>query len=339
VQEQIYRRGRGGEQVRPFARAAQVACRSYSLGLQRVLADFGADVPFGQVVEKVQEHYGIRVAASAVRAITQGHGAAFEREADLAAQMPARGVAWVVAEMDGSMIPTVQIAAGRGDKRRRREVSWQEARLALAGVGGSVERYYGATMGSVEQAGRQWRACAVRAGAGRNTHIHCVGDGASWIINQAREQFGGQGRYLVDYYHVSAYLAAAAAVVAPTQASAFRRAQQQRLKENQVEAVRAELAPHGEAMSLPDAEAPVRVCLRYLSNHLEYLDYQGAIAAGWPIGSGEIESGHRTVIQARLKVSGAWWREENAEKMLALRVGRANGEWQSYWARQRQAHA
>lgn len=101
----------------------------------------------------------------------------------------------------------------------------------------------------------------------------------------------------------------------------------------------AELAPHGEALSLPDAAAPVRVCLRYLSRHMDYLDYQGAIAAGWPIGSGEVESGHRTVIQARLKVSGAWWLAENAEKMLALRVARANGEWQSYWTQQRQAHA
>lgn len=224
MREQSYRRARSREQVRPFSLAAQVACRSYSLGLQRVLTDFGADVPFGQVVEKVQEHYGISVAASAVRAITQAHGAALEWAAQVPAQMPAEGVAVVVAEMDGSMIPTVQIAAGRGDKRRRREVSWQEARLSLAGVVGSVQRYYGATLGSVEQAGQQWRACAVRAGAGRHTHVHCVGDGARWIINQARQQFGVQGSYLVDFYHVSEYLAAAAAVVAPTQTIAFRHA-------------------------------------------------------------------------------------------------------------------
>lgn len=83
----------------------------------------------------------------------------------------------------------------------------------------------------------------------------------------------------------------------------------------------------------------IEKCERYLSNRVEYLDYEGAIKSGLPIGSGEIESGHRSVVQARLKLSGAWWKIENAEKMLALRVVRANGQWQSYWENLRQAAA
>ncbi len=51
-----------------------------------------------------------------------------------------------------------------------------------------------------------------------------------------------------------------------------------------------------------------------------------------PIGSGEIESAHRYLIQKRLKLPGAWWLAVNAENMLALRVNRANGEWHNYWA-------
>jgi hypothetical protein len=35
------------------------------------------------------------------------------------------------------------------------------------------------------------------------------------------------------------------------------------------------------------------------------------LAAGLPIGSGEIESAHRYVIQNRLKIAGAWWKMEN----------------------------
>jgi hypothetical protein len=58
---------------------------------------------------------------------------------------------------------------------------------------------------------------------------------------------------------------------------------------------------------------------------------EGAIAADLPIGSGEIESGHRYVIQQRLKPSGAWWKHANAEHMIALRVVRANNEWEHYW--------
>jgi hypothetical protein len=35
---------------------------------------------------------------------------------------------------------------------------------------------------------------------------------------------------------------------------------------------------------------------------------------GLPIGSGEIESGNRSVLHARLKLGGAWWKAENAGK-------------------------
>ena len=45
----------------------------------------------------------------------------------------------------------------------------------------------------------------------------------------------------------------------------------------------------------------------------------------------EVESGHRHVIQQRLKLAGCWWKEPNAEAMLGLRVARANQLWNSYW--------
>ena len=193
--------------------------------------------------------------------------------------------------------------------------------------------------GSVEAAGRRWKTCVVQAGGGRATRLHCVGDAAPWIESQAERQFGSQASYLVDFYHVSEYLAKAAVVVAAQSAKAWLHAQQARLKKNQGAEVLAALLPHCEAATLPDTEAPVRVCQRYLRNHAAQLDYAGALAAGLPIGSGEIESSHRTIIQKRLKISGAWWLPQNAEKMLALRSTRANQEWESYWTQLRQASA
>ena len=64
------------------------------------------------------------------------------------------------------------------------------------------------------------------------------------------------------------------------------------------------------------------------------MDYKSAIDNDLPIGSGEIESAHIYVIQKRLKLAGAFWAEENAENMLALRVARANKEWELYWQNQ-----
>ena len=66
------------------------------------------------------------------------------------------------------------------------------------------------------------------------------------------------------------------------------------------------LKPYLEANEIDDNKAPVRACHRYLSNRTDQLDYKNAIEKGLPIGSGEIESAHRYVIQKRLKLSGAW---------------------------------
>ena len=54
-----------------------------------------------------------------------------------------------------------------------------------------------------------------------------------------------------------------------------------------------------------DADAPIRRCYRYMANRAGQFAYRKAIAAGRPIGSGEIESAHRYVVQQRLKRPGA----------------------------------
>jgi hypothetical protein len=58
-----------------------------------------------------------------------------------------------------------------------------------------------------------------------------------------------------------------------------------------------------------------------------------ALAQGLPIGSGEIESAHRYIIQKCLKIAGAWRKEDHAKKMMSLRAHRANGEWNFYWGK------
>ena len=69
--------------------------------------------------------------------------------------------------------------------------------------------------------------------------------------------------------------------------------------------VLAALRPREEPLACPDEKAPVRAALRYLGNRTDQLDYAYALAHDLPVGSGLIESGHKHVLQARLKQSGA----------------------------------
>ena len=75
----------------------------------------------------------------------------------------------------------------------------------------------------------------------------------------------------------------------------------------------------------------IRTTLTYLDAKTPYLDYPGALAAGWPIATGVIEGACRHLIQDRMGITGARWGLPGAQAMLWLRALRANGDLTAYW--------
>jgi hypothetical protein len=72
-------------------------------------------------------------------------------------------------------------------------------------------------------------------------------------------------------------------------------------------------------------------CVRYLGNKHDYLRYDQALAAGWPIATGVIEGACRHLIADRLDIGGARWGLDGAEAILTLRAVISNGDFQEYW--------
>ena len=329
--EQRLRRGRRGAQVRPFCEMARISSREYSLPLQRALSDFGADHSFGEASKKMREHYGVEVPASGARACTLAHAKASAACEHQAVKHP---VQTMVTEMDGTMLPIVATKSGPGlDGRKGKELFWREARLCLARDLDVVEGVYGATFGTAQMAGLLWRQVAEAAGLDCQTRVHGLGDGATWIVNTFQEQFGtgkdSRATYTLDFHHISDYLAAAAQVVAPASNKDWLHQQQEKLKQNRVSDVLNALEAHLEPQ--PQEEAPVSSAYSYIDERQQYMDYAGALAAGLPISSAEVEGAHRWVLQSRLKIAGAWWLEHSAGCMMQLRTLRANGDWEMYW--------
>ncbi len=331
--EQEYRRP--GKRFRPFSEIAGISCRRCSLPLQRAVTDFGADNSFGRVPEKLKEHYGITLPVSAVRNITENHARQVDerrRQERIEAYPDVPGRDYVIAETDGSMVPVVVTDKNAEDRRKGKKYLWKEARLSIAHVPGDTTLRFGAEFQEgVEEAGKNLFDCACRAGFGTGTYLHSPGDGAPWICRQVEKQFGSQGRYLVDFYHVCEYPEAAApACSGKGEKNSWISRQKKFLKDGCAEKVTETLRPRLESEETEDRNAPVRRCLRYLSSRPGQFDYSEARKRGLPIGSGEIESAHRYVIQERLKIAGAWWTPENARFMLSLRVDRADGYWNRY---------
>lgn len=83
-------------------------------------------------------------------------------------------------------------------------------------------------------------------------------------------------------------------------------------------------------METRDSQATeIRKLIGYLTNHQQRVDYGFARKAGYPIGSGGIESANKFISPVRLKRSGAGWYVEKANEMLALRCAKYNGTFDS----------
>jgi hypothetical protein len=295
-------------------------------------------------MDKLVEHYGIVLGESTIRRITEGHAQKIFETGKAPRVWPTQpgGSVVVIVEMDGGMVPIVEPDSTKPDQRKGKKLQWKEAKICLAHPQGSKTLAYGGTLqGDVVAAGQQLFDCAVRAGFGTRSHIHAVGDGAPWIADQVEDQFGAKGSYLLDFFHVCDYLSAAAKAIVPDTEGQKRwmDAQKNRLRTQRSDELLQTLQAHLEAPEVEDSQAPVRQCQRYLSHRHEQLDYYSALARDLPIGSGEIESAHRYLVQQRLKRPGAWWRAANAEHMLALRLNRANRQWNDYWAAESQQAA
>jgi hypothetical protein len=67
--------------------------------------------------------------------------------------------------------------------------------------------------------------------------------------------------------------------------------------------------------------------LQYIESNRYRMNYPKYIERGYMIGSGPIESAHRTIIQKRMKLSGQRWSIKGAQHMLNLRTIYMSGHW------------
>lgn len=340
INARVMREGRRGPLRHPFRDFAKVTHRNPSLTLQRRIVDFSAERSYEATARALREHYRIEVPRYAIDKAT-GRIARQAKHFNSRAPGSIKPAETLISEVDGSMLPIVgfrEEAGGEGaqrprDRRKLRTCHWKEMRVSTVRVPGSVETWYGVALGEPMTVGCMMAEICRFKGMDEATHIHAVGDGAPWIAEQYERQFGTRCKFHLDLYHVCERLAGAAGStpMSPAQRKDWLEARKQSLRRGEGRAVIGELrklpaAPHGTR-----EDAPVEEAIGYLEKRLHQLDYAEAIRRNLPIGSGEVESAHRHILQKRLKIPGAWWRLERAEEMAQLRAMRANQRWNEFW--------
>lgn len=94
----------------------------------------------------------------------------------------------------------------------------------------------------------------------------------------------------------------------------------------------AALAKMATGLSQQERSHPeIREHLGYLQKRTSQMQYPIFHQAGWPLGSGMVESANKLVVERRLKGAGMHWKREHVHPMLALRNGVCNDRWQETW--------
>jgi len=309
-----------------------VKCKGSSLPLQRVITDFGADSSYGETIKKIKEHYGIEISFFTVQKVTRKHAQQFIL---FKSQTTSKKQTTIISQTDGSMVPIIETEGKAKDKRKNRKAIWKEARLSFARGKDENQRYYAGIIGSAEKAGEKMMECALLAGMKEGTYVHGVIDGAPWIGEQFKLKFSNRGNYLIDFFHMCEYLSKASIWFSISEKDKWQKEAQEKLKTGRHKELFEEIKSRIDNLEVKDASSGIIECYHYMEKRLEHINYKIALDKGLPIGSGEIESSHRSVIQKRLKIAGAWWKVENANAMLHLRINRFNGYWEEYWQLQR----
>lgn len=167
---------------------------------------------------------------------------------------------------------------------------------------------------------------AVRRGVDQAQTVVCVSDGAAWIWAIVFMCFAVRVEVL-DFWHATQRLWTIARQHFATEAEATQwvAAQRAALAQSRLRQVMQQVRQlYPRHQPLPEE---VRQALAYLFRNRRRMDYGAFRQAGYPIGSGTIESACKTVVQARMKQAGMRWSRHGAQAMLALRTLLLSDRW------------
>lgn len=298
----------------------------------------GTIEPFESASESLlKDLAGITVSGSAIHELCGEVGARteeVERRGELGQARPLRPGETLYVMVDGGM---AHIDGG-----------WHEVKLAVifpssgrAEVSGDrgelTERQVVTTTGDRHELGRlvwaavrRWMPPGMLNFKGLRKHVQFVSDGAVWTRNLAEEYLHG-ARILLDWYHATEHLAAAAKALygEGNAARGWRRRIEAWLLTGETNKALGHILRYA---NMPKRKEESRAALlalhRYLNDRRPLLDYDRARAAGRHIGSGAIESAVGHVMQQRMKRAGMRWDWPGARAMLALRAAyRSTGGW------------
>ena len=184
---------------------------------------------------------------------------------------------------------------------------------------------------------------AQRRGVDEARVVVSPNDGADWIQGNL-DLVAPRAIRILDPPHAITHLGTIAALVhgvAAPEVAPWVAAQYRTLREAGPAPVLARLAacrergPCDTPPPCPDTLTPAEYLARevaYFEKRAAQLDYATFRRAGYPLGSGCVESGHKVVIAPRFKRAGQHWAAPHLNPLLVLRTTICNDRWPTQWS-------
>jgi hypothetical protein len=316
----------------------------YSPGLARLMCRIAAQQSYEMAACDLLAYAGVAVEGRAIARMANLMGPQIRatRESQPEPAQP-KPVPVLYVSADGTGVPMMRSEL-EGKKGRQPDGSARTREVKLgcvftqhvADAEGNPLRDPSSTtyIGTLEHAadfGLQLRREAIRRGMGSARKIVFLGDGASWVWEQARVNFPS-AVCILDFYHACEHLGELCAALdgpgPPAQERTARWAKA--MKKGGIGKIllnaRKIIDSHGAA----NKEEAARQ-IEYFRKNEHRMRYDRYRKEHLFIGSGVVEAGCRTVIGQRLKKSGMFWSQPGAQNVIDLRSALLGGHFDRDW--------
>lgn len=329
----------------PLDQELELLPGEYTPTLVEDMVRLGARIEFGPAAAEIGRLKKVQVSKPTVRRDTEKAGDAYvevqtEQLAALEKDLPPAPLGPPLQQMsvDGVMVPLLH-------------AEWGEVKSMVIGTIGApvlekgewvvhtTDLSYFSRLTDHETFTRAATVETHRRGTETAGTVCAINDGAEWeqkLVDHHRPD----AVRILDWGHSSQYVAQAGHAVfgrGSAASSEWLGQQLHELKHGDPQKVLAELRrlrdgpTAGETELASEAVKAVRTSLEYLEKRQEMIRYAEFTAAGYPIGSGAIESGNKLVIERRLKGPGMHWAREHVDGMAALRNALCSDRWDEGW--------
>jgi hypothetical protein len=354
----------GAAGVFPLDEMADLPESTYSYFVQDLLGQGVAGKTYDEVLADFEKLFGFRPPKHTLEEMVPAAAADADPYYEtLGVPSPKTEADLLVAALDGKGVPMVKekpaerrVRLGKGEKLSRKKEAVVAAVYTIAPQVRTPEEIVAevrdkepprrrpkpqnkrvrATLGGKENAFAAAAAEVERRDPRGEKQRVCLMDGsrALWVLALATLK---GFKFILDLFHALEYLWKAAHVFhgeGSAEAEEFVRHRLLLLLEGKVGYVigglRQMLTKHRKALRASQRKT-LETVIGYYEWNRRWMRYGDYIAAGYPIGSGAVESACRHLVKDRMEGSGMRWTVAGAEGVLKIRAVHLNGDWTPFW--------